>query len=427
MQDENDLSQFFANGFAPDDLPSMASLLRARHYLDAFITLFRGGDDEVLVRLLILREIGARADAPRWSPQDLQTHFSYLNSIKLDTVLKRLRENGLLIWDGDEQLYAMSESGRVALAALGTVVQFADGDAELGYLTSQVAAGQSLGQVSNEVLLNLLARLNELYADFEAALESQSEFQIRAAREKLEKVWQWVEKGTDVIRTVLTDEETDPRVYQIAQSIALAQARMLRLTSVFHRRLSELASQRVHLGQSGLSTTNVADWLRQQTQEKLADLGRDLVLFHPEPAFVVSDVLLDITEFEILERERPVNVVSEMPQGAAAQEVGEIEAERLMLAEALYEELQQMAANGLGADLPTAVLAPTYKETAYRLSLLSLLGDAEAALEKSIVADIVKLPLSIEITGELHEPDHPEVASISAGRLLSTVLNKADK
>ena len=86
-----------------------------------------------------------------------------------------------------------------------------------------------------------------------------------------------------------------------------------------------------------------------------------------------------------------------------------------------------MAANGLGGDLPTAVLASTYKETAYRLSLLSLLGDAEAALEKSIVAEIVKLPLSIEITGELHEPDHPEVASISAGRLLSTVLNKADK
>ena len=222
-----------------------------------------------------------------------------------------------------------------------------------------------------------------------------------------------------MIRTVLTDEATDPRVYQIAQSIALAQARMLRLTSVFHRRLSELASQRVHLGQSGLSTTNVADWLRQQTQEKLADLGRDLVLFHPEPAFVVSDVLLDIAEFEVCERERPVNLISEMPQGAAAQIVGEIEAERLMLAESLYEDLQQMAASGLGGDLPTTVLAPTYKETAYRLSLLSLLGDAEAALEKSIVADIVKLPLRLEISGELYEPDHPEVASISAGRLSS--------
>jgi hypothetical protein len=426
MQDENLFSDFFQPGFVPHELPQMAELLRARTYIDAFITLFRGGEDEVFVRLIVLREIGARADAPRWSPADLQSHFAYINQVKLDTVLKRLRDNGLLVWDSDEQLYAMSEAGRVALAAMGTMMQFAEGDAELGYLTSQVAAGQSLGQVSNEVMLNLLARLNELYADFEAALESQSEFQIRAAREKLEKVWQWVEKGTDVIRTVLTDETTDQRVYQIAQSIALAQARMLRLTSVFHRRLSELASQRVHLGQSGLSTTNVADWLRQQTQEKLASLGRDLILFHPEPHFVVSDILLDVAEFEICERERPLNIVSEMPAGAAAQVVGEVEAERLLLAESLYEDLNRLVADGLGGDLPAAVIAPTYNETAYRLSLLSLLGDAEAALEKSVVADIVKIPLRLEASAELFEPDHPEVASISHGRLspLNTMLKK---
>ncbi|WP_047395253.1 hypothetical protein [Chitinibacter sp. ZOR0017] len=417
MQDENLFSDFFQPGFVPHELPQVAELLRARTYIDALIALFRGGEDEVFVRLIVLREIGARADAPRWSPQDLQAHFAYINQVKLDTVLKRLRDYGLLVWDSDEQMYGMAEAGRVALSSLGTMLQFAEGDAELGYLTSQVAAGQSLGQVSNEVLLNLLARLNELYADFEAALESQSEFQIRAAREKLEKVWQWVEKGTDVIRAVLTDETTDQRVYQVAQSIALAQARMLRLTSVFHRRLSELASQRVHLGQSGLSTTNVADWLRRQTQASLAELGRDLILYHPEPHFVVSDILLDIAEFEICERERPDNSVSDMPQSAAAQEVGAVEAERLLAAEALYDELNQLAQLGAGSDLPDAVLAPTYNETAYRLSLLSLLGDAEAALEKSVVADIVKLPLRLEAQTELYEPDHPEVASISAGRL----------
>ncbi|WP_028448433.1 hypothetical protein [Chitinibacter tainanensis] len=417
MQDENLFSDFFQPGFVPHELPQVAELLRARTYIDALIALFRGGEDEVFVRLIVLREIGARADAPRWSPQDLQAHFAYINQVKLDTVLKRLRDYGLLVWDSDEQMYGMAEAGRVALSSLGTMLQFAEGDAELGYLTSQVAAGQSLGQVSNEVLLNLLARLNELYADFEAALESQSEFQIRAAREKLEKVWQWVEKGTDVIRAVLTDETTDQRVYQVAQSIALAQARMLRLTSVFHRRLSELASQRVHLGQSGLSTTNVADWLRRQTQASLAELGRDLILYHPEPHFVVSDILLDIAEFEICERERPDNSVSDMPQSAAAQEVGAVEAERLLAAEALYDELNQLAQLGAGSDLPAAVLAPTYNETAYRLSLLSLLGDAEAALEKSVVADIVKLPLRLEAHTELYEPDHPEVASISAGRL----------
>ena len=104
-------------------------------------------------------------------------------------------------------------------------------------------------------------------------------------------------------------------------------------------------------------------------------------------------------------------------QGAAAQEVGEIEAERLMLAESPYEDLNRLVAAGLGGDLPEAVIAPTYNETAYRLSLLSLLGDAEAALEKSVVADIVKIPLRLEASSELFEPDHPEVASISQGRL----------
>ena len=40
----------------------------------------------MLVRLLVLREIGARAEAPRWNPQELQGHFAYLDPVKLDTV-----------------------------------------------------------------------------------------------------------------------------------------------------------------------------------------------------------------------------------------------------------------------------------------------------------------------------------------------------
>ena len=45
----------------------------ARDTLNAFITLFRGGDDEVMVRLMVLREIGAvptrlEFGAPRTTP-----------------------------------------------------------------------------------------------------------------------------------------------------------------------------------------------------------------------------------------------------------------------------------------------------------------------------------------------------------------------
>ncbi len=414
MHNDPVLGEFFQPGFNPLELGGLASLVRARPFLDAFITLFRGGEDEVIVRLLVLREIGARAEAPRWSPQELQAHFAYLNPIKLDTVLKRLRDNGLLIWDSDEQLYDLAETGRVALAALSTLVQFAEGDAELGYLTAQVAAGQAMGRVSHETLQLLLARLNELYRAFEEALESQSEFQIRGAQQKLESVWKWVEKGTEVMRMLLEDETLDLATLNHAQSIAYAQSRMLRLTGVFQRRLSELAAQRVHLGQSGLTSTNVADWLRGQTQEALADLGRDLLNFHPEPLFVTSDEMLDVAEFELIERDRPEPRVSGLPVSNAAELASALEVERLLDAEALHEELRNLPCD---APLAEVVLADTYNQTAYRLSLLALLGDAEAASEASVVADLVRLPLWLETEDALDYPDHPEVAAITRGRL----------
>ncbi|WP_283150975.1 hypothetical protein [Silvimonas soli] len=409
---ESPLAEFFQPGFDPADLGPLASLLRAREYLNALITLFRGGEDEVMVRLLILRVIGSRADAPRWSPQELETHFSYINPVKRDTVLKRLRENGLLVWDSDESLYSLSESARIALAAIATLTQFADSDAELGYLTAQVAAGQALGNVSPEALQHLHARLNELHRNFEEALESQSEYQIRNARAKLESVWKWVEKGTDVVRSVLEDESGDRQVQQVAQAIALAQGRMLRMTGVFQRRLAELAAQRVHLGQSGLTSTNVADWLRERTQEQLATLGRDLLTFHPEPSFAMSDILLDVTEFELLERERDEIVASDLPSSEISPAMTAVEAERLIHAEELFALLQGI---DVETTLAQAVLADTYPETAYRLSLLSLLGDQEAALEQSIVADLVKLPLAFVTEDIVDEVDHPEVATLTRG------------
>ncbi|MFC7418392.1 hypothetical protein ACFQNF_00675 [Iodobacter arcticus] len=417
MQNDSALLEFFQPGFVPLDLPPLAGLIRARPYLDAFITLFRGGEEEVMVRLLVLREIGARAQAPRWTPQDLQAHFAYINPVKLETVLKRIRDNGLLVWDSDEQLYSLSEPGRIALASIGTLVQFSDGDAELGYLTAQVAAGQSVGRVAHEALQHLLARLNELYRDFEEALESQSEFQIRKAQSKLESVWKWVEKGTEVMHAILDDDTLDLLTLNQAQAIATAQSRMLRLTSVFQRRLSELAAQRVHLGESGLTSTNVADWLRRLDQDELADLGRDLLIFHPEPVFVTADELLDISEYELVSRERLEYIESALPSSEIAEDVEAMEVERLLDAEALFEELGALAARGGTAELFEQVVADTYNVTAYRLSLLSLLGDADAALEQSVVADLVRLPLFLEAEEGVELLEHIEVAAISRGRL----------
>lgn len=413
MSDER-LADFFASNLNPLDLPPLAELLRARNLLAAFITLFHGNEEQVLVRLLVLREIGARGHEPRWSPQQLQAHFAYVNPIKLETVLTRLRQNELLLWDADDGLYRIAETGRVALAALSTLLAFSEEDAELGYLTAQAAGQQQLGQVSNETLQHLLARLKELHRYFEDALESQSEYQIKKAQGRLEAVWRWVQKGTALTHELMADEQYDRRTLDAVQSIHDVQSRLLRLTGVFQRRLNQLQAQRVHLGQSGLTSSDIAEWLRSAAQGDLAAMAAGMLRFPPQPAFVTGNEMLDIAEYELIDRERLAASSLALPDKQVAPAVGAVEAERLFEAEALHAVLARIEAP---ASLREAVIADSYHETAYRLSLLSLIGDSEAEVESSVVGDIVRLPLALETDGEVEQIDHPEVASISLGRL----------
>ncbi|MBV1775270.1 hypothetical protein KSF73_06040 [Burkholderiaceae bacterium DAT-1] len=413
MADEK-LADFLAAGLSPAEVPPLADLLPARPLIAAFITLFHGTEEQVLARLMVLREIASRGHEPRWSPAQLEAHFIYVNPVKLRTVLHRLRDNGLLLWDADESLYQIAEAGRIALASLSTLLAFSEHDAELGYLTAQAAGQQQLGRVSNETLQHLLARLNELYMHFEEALESQSEFQILKAQKRLESVWRWVEKGTTVIREMFADESLDRRMLDQVQAIGMAQSRILRLTGSFQRRLNQLQGQRVHLGQSGLTSTDIADWLRTASQGTLTTLVEGELRFAPHPTFATCHELLDIAEFELVERERLGLEAVVLPNKVAAPDLAMPDAERLFAAEALYESLRDIRIESTLAD---AVLADTYAETAYRLSLLSLLGDKDAALENSVVGDIVKLPISLQHGADVTLLDHPEVAAMTVGQL----------
>ncbi|WP_440028645.1 hypothetical protein [Chromobacterium amazonense] len=414
------LSDFFQPGIEPGSLQAVSRLQGAWGYLSVFVTLFRGGDEEVLMRLLVLRELGGRAEAPMWTPQEIAQRFSYLNDTKLATILGRLREGDLLVYDSDGGVYQLSEGARVALAALATMVDFAGDDVELGYLTSQVAAGQAVGQVSDEALKHLLARLNELYAEFEEALESQSEFRIRAAQHRLEAVWRWVAKSTEVVKSLTQDDTLSLTVLNQAQAIALAQSRMLALAGTFERRLAQLASQRVHLGNSGLTSTDIADWLRRQGAAALAGKLADAWSICPEPAFLSTPELADVAEFELLARERAKAGAQVLPGSEAAPMADAPEMERLLEAEDMYDALLTLGMSGAAdAHISQAVLADSYNETAYRLSLLSLIGDPETSNDQSIVAALAKLPFSLQGGDGVIAPDHPEVATLSDARLVA--------
>ncbi len=408
--DELVLGEFLAPGVIAEDIPPLFPLLASRPLIGALIALFRGGDEEVMVRLMVLREVGLRADAPEWTPRELEAYFAFLNETKLGTVLARLREHGLLLWDAERRVYQLSAEGRMVLAALSNLLAFnTEQDGELGFLAAQVAAGAAVGKLSSEALSHLLARLGELEEEFAQAVASGSEFRLRAAQSKLASVQQWMDKANDVMRKLSADGLDDDS-WRLAQQIGQRQSRLVRMASVFQRELAAIARQQVHLSQGGLSTSELAAWLKAQSLDTLADLAAGLAVT-PEGIFVLPDVMLDNTE-EFLAREQPNRKVSAMPAPSEIEYTQDIPLEP-------PPQLLQLARLLAGLEAPAGVadtvVGGGFGAASYRLSLLALLGETNIGPELAPLAD---LPVTLEWGDELETVSRGEVAQISAGRLL---------
>jgi hypothetical protein len=408
------LAEFLAPGVVPEDLPDLHPLLAARGTLSALSALFHGGEDAVLVRLLVLREIGARADAPAWSPAELEARFSYLDATKLNTVLARLREHELLQWDLERRLYALSANGRMVLSALALLLDFAaHQDAELGYLTAQVAAGGAVGRISKEALRHLLARLAELEGDFASALQSQSEARLLRARERLDSVYAWVERGTEVMRTLSESGQLDDAGWRLAQEIGSRQSRILRLTGVFQRELAQFSRQRVRLSEGGLTSSELAAWLRKQPADVLAALAAGAVAVVPEPVFIAADVMVDVAEYELLERERAAQDALTLPPPAPIAETTDATAEPPPELAPLLALLCDLPA---GTPAENVVVGGSWAAAAYRFSLLALLGEPTEG--DPLLAPLAQSPLRLQVAEAEPVPvDRDEIARITPATL----------
>ena len=98
----------------------------------------------------------------------------------------------------------------------------------------------------------------------------------------------------------LLDDDLDVATHRVAQQIGRAQSAMLRQASVFQRALNQLDRHRVHLGASGLSSSDVNRFLRDCTIDSLAELATDALTLSPQPAFVLGPIALDIAEYELV-------------------------------------------------------------------------------------------------------------------------------
>ena len=407
------LDQFFANGVLESDLQALAPLLNSRAMLNAFVMVFRGGEAEILIRLLVMREIGARPDAPRWSPQELAQHFSYLDTVKLNTVLARLKDFGLLVWDTEDRTYQLSGTARVTLSALANVLALPPGeDADLAYITSQVAAGQAIGRPSLEALNLLLTKYRELQREFDDALVSGSEFRIRKASVKFSAIESTVEKGNEILHSLMKDGELEGAMYRNAQAIGQAQSRLLRMHASFQRTLHAIELRSISLGGSGLSSSDVAQWLRTLEREQLAALGEQAIGGMLPLPFAMSDLMLDVAEFELLERERVAQQNTALPPPCDAPDTHQMANERFAALDRYIEQLNGMQTE---TSLAATVISGGYALSAYRLSLLALIGDPESTDMRGRVADLARLALNVTLSGEHDTIGRDEIAQISRG------------
>jgi len=427
-QDDHDsLQSHFHAGISADEIEQVFHLKRAQPTLQAFTALFHGGADGVLIRLLVLRELAADTSTASFSRADINGKLSYLIPESLETVLMRLRSHGLLAWDAQAAVYRVTPMARNVLSALDTLLSMgaADDEAEMGFLLSQVAGAQAVGGVTVEQLKHLLGRLVDLTEEFRDAIASGSEFRLRTSQAKWHMACDWVEKGSQILRAITSDERADAATHKAAQAIGRAQSALLNMQGMFSRALNQIERQRVHLGQSGLSTTDVKRWLL--AHDDLAALAQGAIDRPVMPMFVTPAEMIDVAETELLTERHAVLAQAGLPEGQDApltvNDAPPMQAE-------LDDWLARLADFANLGNFPSfqeegpksvpiqdSLLPASFAVASYRASMLPLLGDAAEASLQGATAQLARLPITFTPTDDMVALNDPHVAAMSIATL----------
>ena len=427
------LQSHFKAEIAPDEIEQVYHLKKAQPLFQALSTLFHGGSDAVLVRLLVLRELANASEHPgegnALSRADINMKLAYLQPESLETVLARLRSNNLLTWEGG--VYRVPPLARNVLAAIDSLLHLAptNDDAEMGFILSQVAGSQAVGGVSVEQLQHLLGRLVDLTEEFRDAIASGSEFRLRTAQAKWHTACDWVEKGSEIIHAITTDNRADAATHRAAQAIGRAQSALLNMQGMFSRALNQIERQRVHLGQSGLSTTDIKMWLLQH--EDLAKLAENALELPVTPLLMTPAEMIDVAETELLATRQNPNEGLGLPGGEDASISDHDSAPMLRELDDWLARLASFARpDGSGApneagtiDVASSLLPANFALASYRASLLPLLGDVSEAKLQGATGDLARLPLTFHPQDTMQKLDDPHIAAMSVASLTLTALS----
>jgi len=196
------------------------------------------------------------------------------------------------------------------------------------------------------------------------------------------------------------------------------------MQGMFSRALNQIERQRVHLGQSGLSTTDIKTWLMQH--EDLASLVADAISLPVTPIFITPSEMIDVAEAELF-ADRSSSVDTILPTGEDAH-ITESEASTMPAAlEAWLTRLSSFAASADGsAEAHRTLLPASFAVVSYRASLLPLLGDESEAALQGGTATMARLPLAFAPQDGMVALQDPQVAAISLATLTPIPDNQPD-
>ena len=204
----------------------------------------------------------SEANLPRDQINEL---FHAVRPEALDTVFRRFRDTGLLLWDETQRrtsLTPLAQQLSGVLGAFNTSPQGADGDGDLAMLLGQVVGADQLGTLDAAQVQMLQAQLGRLHAEFEDAIASGSEFRLREARTRYDRAARLIDKASTAIATIIGNAHGHVAMERAARALGQAQSRLLAMASQFNRALQQVDRQRVTLGTTGITSTDVKRWLR---------------------------------------------------------------------------------------------------------------------------------------------------------------------
>lgn len=411
-------NQWFREGASALDSPLWWQLTQQAQLVEALRAVCTGAAAIVQLRIWVFLELMMLPEG-KVSRDTLRLHFHLLRDEALELALRPLRSTGVLEWDAQTFEYSLTQLAGRLMPLLSPLAASADEDAELAGLLALVAGSHQLGMLEPTQVRHLQAQLERLHDEFSDAISSGSEFTLRRAKARHDRVFELIHRASQVLAAITASAGDVKGAWDLARQIARAQAKLLAMKSQFDRALHQADRQRVTLGSTGVTTSDVRQWL--QSQENLSGLLDDAMSSAVRPPFVVGHELVDAAEAEF-ERERLTAQSEELPEALAAPRAVVLPQQAPREMQVMTHLIAQWTEGKISVRPASEVVLAGEAESrfagiAYRAQLLPLLGDSRAQRLLGPTGEVASLPWRIQWSDRLTPVSHEHVKAMSAGWL----------